>query len=246
MGKLTGERRAVAAAVLAFYSFLFLVVSMAPPPGWGATFGALSAVYAMGFFGLVAGYFWARWFCVGLGMSGLISAGISLFQVGPEPALLFYGGTHGVISLLLWGREMSKAFDGQTEWRERFHMDENATHRLGKAVIRVGISLPYMVMYALAPRDGAGETLAMAAGLGLVSLGVWGLMRMRTWGALAIGAGAVTTLATVATSAVVIPLQGGYGLNVLALGLGGSLLALAAVAPLVGPLLRFVTGSDES
>jgi hypothetical protein len=74
MGRLTGERRAIAAAILAFYVFVFLVLAMLLPAEWERTFMALGLVYGAGFFALVAGYFWARWYAIGLGMSGLITA----------------------------------------------------------------------------------------------------------------------------------------------------------------------------
>lgn len=220
------------------YGFLFLLVAMAPPPGWAACFSALAGVYALGFLSLVAGYFWARWYCIGLGMSGLISAAISMFQVGLEPALVFYGGTHAILAAGLWGRGMAERFDGRAEWRARFHMDEGASNRLGKAVIRAGISLPYIVMYALAPREGAAN-LALVAGAAAGLAGIWALLRMRTWGVLAMAAGAAGILASLSSSVDLASLGGGYALDVNAVGLGAALLLLAAVAPFVRPMLRF-------
>ena len=34
---------------------------------------ALAAVYGLAFFALVAGYFWARWYAVGVGLFGVIA-----------------------------------------------------------------------------------------------------------------------------------------------------------------------------
>ncbi|HWM86643.1 MAG TPA: hypothetical protein VNO33_12415 [Kofleriaceae bacterium] len=241
MGRLTGERRAFAAALLAFYGFIYLLVALQPPPGWAACFTAMALVYGAGFFGLVAGYFWARWYAIGLGMSGLITAVFSVIQIGMEPVLLFYGATHGGVSLFLWGGGMSTAFDGRKEWRERFHLDENSTHKLGKSVIRLGISLPYIVLYALAPKDGAGETLfALLAG-GLVLAGVVALFRLRTWGVAALAAGAMAMGASLVAGPLgLAPFGNGYAVNVTAAGAAGLLLVAAALVPFIKPVARFL------
>jgi hypothetical protein len=241
MGRLTGERRAFAAALLAFYGFIYMLVAMAPPPGWAACFAAMALVYGAGFFGLVAGYFWARWYAIGLGMSGLITAIFSIFQIGMEPVLLFYGATHAGVSLFLWGGGMSSAFDGRKEWRERFHLDENATHKLGKSVIRLGVSLPYIVLYALAPKDGAGEALfALAAG-GLVLTGAIATLRMRTWGLAALAGGAIAMGASLLAQPFGLsPFGNGYAVNMTAAGLAGLLLIAAAVAPFARPIARYL------
>ncbi len=241
MGRLTGERRAIAAALLVFYAFLYLLVALAPPPGWAAAFSAMALVYGAGFFGLVAGYFWARWYAIGLGMSGLITAVFSVIQIGMEPVLLFYGATHAGVSLFLWGGGMSSAFDGRKEWRERFHLDENSTHKLGKSVIRLGISLPYIVLYALAPKDGAGEAIfAMLAG-GLVLAGIVALFRLRTWGVAALAGGVVALAASLVTGAFgLAPFGNGYALNMTAAGAAGMLLVIAALAPFFRPVTRYL------
>jgi hypothetical protein len=241
MGRLTGERRAFAAALLAFYAFIYLLVALAPPPGWAACFAAMALVYGAGFFGLVAGYFWARWYAIGLGMSGLITAVFSVIQIGMEPVLLFYGATHGGVSLFLWGGGMSSAFDGRKEWRERFHLDENATHKLGKSVIRLGISLPYIVLYALAPKDGAGEAVFAALAGGLVLTGVIAMFRMRTWGVAALAGGVLAMAASlVAQPFDLAPFGNGYALNLTAAGAAGLLLVAAALAPFVKPIARYL------
>lgn len=245
MGRLTGERRALAAAVLAFYGFLYLVVGMTAPSEWTAAFAGMALVYGIGFFSLVAGYFWARWYSIGVGMSGLITAAFSMFQIGIEPVLVFYGGTHAFVSLALWGSGMSTAFDGRKEWRERFHLDDNATHKLGKSVIRLGISLPYVILYALAPRDGAGEAL-LAALAGVVAVsGVIGIVRMRTWGILALAGGTALvggSLAALSCSSQIAAFGNGYAINVWAAGAAALVGLIAALAPLTRPLLRYLRG----
>jgi hypothetical protein len=240
MGRFTGERKALAAAVLALYGLLFVVVAMSPPEGWQACFTALALVYGLGFFGVVAGYFWARWYAIGLGISGLVSAAISMWQIGMEPVLMFYGGTHAAISALLWGVDMAKGFDGREEWRARFHLDEAATNKLGKAVIRLGISLPYVVMYGLAPREDAGAALLALAGLGLVAFGTWALFSLRTWGIAALVGAAIVLVAAAPATPFAVALTGSYGVAVGLAGAAGITLLLAAVAPFAGPMFRFL------
>lgn len=245
MGRLTGERRAIAAALLVFYAFLYMVLALMGPPSWGAAAAAMCLVYGAGFFGLVAGYFWARWYAIGLGMSGLITAIFSVFQIGVEPILMFYGVTHGGVSLFLWGTGMSSGFDGRKEWRERFHLDENATHKLGKSVIRLGISLPYVILYALAPRDGAGEALfALVAGAVAVS-GLIGLYRLRSWGVLALAGGAALVALSVSSMSCgssIAAFGNGYAINVWAAGVGALIALAAALAPMARPLARYLRG----
>ena len=246
MGRLTGERRALAAAVLAFYGFLYLVVGMTAPSEWTAAFAGMALCYGIGFFALVAGYFWARWYSIGVGMSGLITAVFSMFQIGMEPVLVFYGGTHAFISLALWGNGMSAAFDGRKEWRERFHLDENATHKLGKSVIRLGISLPYVILYALAPREGAGEALLAILAGGVAVSGLVGMLRLRSWGVVALAGGSALVLASLAglsCGSAIAAFGNGYAINVEAAGVAALIAMVAALAPLARPIARYLRGA---
>ena len=86
-----------------------------------------------------------------------------MWQIGAEPVLLFVGGTHLAATLMLWGEAMSEPYDGQTAWREKLHMDEGAVQRLGRSVIRAGVSLPFVLLYALAPKPGSAETRRSAS-----------------------------------------------------------------------------------
>src|SRR5690348_13689110 len=133
MKRLVGERRAVAAAILAFYAFLYLVIAILDvQPGFSRALGAMGGVYALAFVGVVAGYFWARWYAIGVALSGVITTLVSIWQLGPEEVFLFIGATHMAVVLTLWGDAMAETFDGRAEWRARFHMDEHAVHRLGR------------------------------------------------------------------------------------------------------------------
>ena len=229
--KLVGERRALSAATFAFYFLIFLMIALvgSVPPENARSIYALAGCYGLAFFALVAGYFWARWYAVGLGLFGVITAVVGIWQIGPEPAFLFLGGTHLVATLLLWGEAMSQSYDGQTAWRERFHMDENAVHRLGRSVIRAGVSLPFVLLYALAPKAG-GEMIASLAALALTGFGLRALVRVRTWGIFAVGAAGVLLIALAAGDVVA---HGEW--FALRPALGGALLVSAA-APWARPL----------
>jgi hypothetical protein len=240
---LTGERRALAAAVFAFYAFLYLIVALQPPmPGWATCFGALAAVYGIGFFGLVAGYFWARWFSIGLGISGSIAACVSIWQVGLEPVILFYGGTHLGACIVLWGASMASAFDGKIEWRERFHLDESGTNKLGKAVIRAGVSLPYVIMYALAPKEDMGYALLAVGSGALAVAGVWGIVKMRSWGVLALVGGALGLATTIPAAPDFVAVSSKYALDVGTMGIAAAVLLLAAAAPFARPIVDHLRG----
>lgn len=238
MKRLVGERRALVAAVLAFYAFFYGVLALLGAAGaLGPAIAALAGVYGLAFFGLVAGYFWARWFASGVTMFGTIQGALALWQIGPEPIALFLLVTHGLAALFLWGDAMGAVFDGQTAWRERMSMDEHAAHRLGNAITRLGVSLPLVVLWALAPRAGS-HALALAA-CGLATLSAVGIFRMRTWAVFAM-LGTVGLLAgSVATSAGGVQVASGVtsGAPLAALAAG---LLLAAAVPFFAPIRDFL------
>src|SRR5262249_13330426 len=67
------------------------------------------------------------------------------------------------------------------DWRERWKMDEAAVNRLGKAIMRAGASLPYLIVAGLVPRQGlGGEAMGLVA-LALGVAGLAGIVRLRTW-----------------------------------------------------------------
>ena len=238
MERFTGERRGLAATVLAFYGFIYFLMAMSGMmPEWTAAWGSMAALYGMAFFALVAGYFWARWYAIGLGLSGLATAAFGVFQIGFDETLLFYGGTHGAVALLLYGRSMSATFDGRKDWRSRFHMSEAGSNKLGKAVVQATISLPYILLYALAPKDGMGAAGFVA--LALAGGGVYGLIKMRTWGVVAMaGAGLAVFSGLVLEPSMFT--SNGEVLSVQTVGIFGGALALAAIAPFAGPLVRYL------
>ena len=224
--KLVGERRALAAIVFMFYCLAYVLLAMVGPPEMQRALFALGGVYGLAFFALVAGYFWARWYAVGVGLYGVITSAVGMWQLGPEPVLLVIGGAHLAATLMLWGGSMSANYDGQTAWRQRFHMDDNAVQRLGRSVIRAGVSLPLVLAYALAPKPGGAAIVGIGALL-LAGVGLRALIKMKTWGILALGAAGTMML--------VLAGEGGG----LAPALSGALL-ISATAPFAAPMLRYV------
>ncbi|HEY4182641.1 MAG TPA: hypothetical protein VGM90_37680 [Kofleriaceae bacterium] len=239
--KLVGERRALAAIVFAFYFLYFVLGAIQNGPPVSGMLYALAGCYGLAFFALVAGYFWARWYAVGVGLFGVIVAAVSVWQLrggDPDewaalwPILAFFGGTHALASTLLWGDSMAAPFDGKTEWREKLHMDDNAVQRLGRSVIRAGVGLPFVLMYAFVPKQDAGTAIAFVA-LGLAAFGLRAVIRARTWGILALGlAGSAMITLACADAAMGAPMAW-----VLRPALAGGLL-FSAVAPWFGPLAR--------
>jgi len=223
--KFVGERRALAAIVLAFFFIYFVLAAIQFGGEMGRPFWGLAGVYGLASFSLIAGYFWARWYAVGVGLWGVILGALLLWQGGVHPVFLFVGGSHLTATLLLWGNGMSEAYDGKTNWREKFHMDENAVNRLGRSVIRAGVSLPFVLLYALQPRTGGLELAASLSALALTGLGIRGIIRLKTWGLMAMAAAGVILLALAGNDAMY-----GDSITVLKPALAGGLL-LSAVAP---------------
>ena len=221
---------------MAFYFLFYGVIAYSQlVPDFTKAFAAIAGVYGLAFFSLVAGYFWARWYGVGVGLYGVITAAVGMWQIGAEPVLLFIGGTHLAATVFLWGHAMSEPYDGQADWRRKFHMDESSVQRLGRSVIRAGVSLPFILLYAFAPKpDGASMVVSLAA-LVLVAAGLRGLVRMKTWGVLALGAAGALTLTMVGADVV------SHGLSALAIrpAIAGGMLIASAV-PFVAPIARFL------
>jgi hypothetical protein len=233
--KFAGERRALAAVVFVFYAIAYLGLALsALQPTLGPSFYALGGVYGLAFFALVAGYFWARWFAIGVGIYGIIVGALGMWQIGAEPLILFIGGTHLAAVVMLWGEGMSTSFDGRLGWREKFHMDESAVQRLGRSVIRAGVSLPIVLLYALAPKQPS-EALAGLAAFVLASFGLRALVQMKTWGVIALAGSGVLMLTLGAADLS----HATWALPPMMSMVAGALM-LAAAAPFARPMLRYV------
>lgn len=234
---LVGERRAVAAAVLSFYGFLYLLNAVMAPPEMGPMFTAMAALYGVAFFGVVAGWFWGRWYAQGMGYFGLAMGVIAIWQLGLEPVLVFITVSHALISFLLAGEAMAASFDGRTDWRAKFHLDDGGVNRLGKSVVRAAMSLPLLLIWALAPtQPGDDGNLAALLPLALGGAGLWGLLRMRTWGLLAL-AGSAVTVAGVSLSGASLHGTAGFGAGV-PVAIAAAFLLGGAVVPFARPLAR--------
>jgi hypothetical protein len=258
-------RRAVAALALSFFVTLYLMLSGNAPEGWGPAFLALAACYMVAFVGVTADWFWGRWFASGLGWSGLMVAVISTVMLGWMWPLAIYGGLHGLVLVLLLGKRMASIYDLQEGWRQRLGMDEHGVARLRKTVTRTAASLPSLILWALGPKD-PGQSLLHGAFLFAALLaGVSGLaavVRLRSWGVVALGASAVALLVHGGIHAspemgmsghgclpalfgvIFHPVLGVYPGLVAMVTLAGTalpgFLLLAAAIPFMGPALRFL------
>lgn len=239
--KLVGERRALAAIVFAFFFILFFLNGLALGSPDGNFLLALAGCYGLAFFALVAGYFWARWYAVGVGLFGVIVAAVSLWQAKSDPdlweliwrTLVFFGGAHLVATVMLWGDAMAAPYDGQTKWREKLHMDDNAVQRLGRSVIRAGVGLPFVLAYAFAPKPESAQTALALTAFVLAGVGLRGVVRARTWGVLALGLSG-TLMLSLAGADFAMGATDGW---VLRPALAGGLL-LSAASPWLAPLIR--------
>ena len=246
---LAGERKAIALTCLGFYAAFFgllsLLLSNAPPDqpevrAWWACFAALGACYGMSFFALAADWFWARWFAIGLGYSGVTVAGWSLFTMRTiDPVMLFYGLTHGAIALFLQGQKLMEQFDDKPGWRERLRLDDTGVAKVRHTITRAAASLPTLILIALAPKEGRGELLALFA------VGLVGVLWLRTWGVLLLmGLGLALPLLMLHSHP---PMVSGHPALlawplVHQLGLLSALFLSAASLPFLRPIAQFVMG----
>ncbi len=236
--RLEKERVAVSLLSLSFFVVLYTMAALNAPAAWRAALLSLALCYGVAFLALACQWFWARWYAAGLAWSGATLGLMSLVMVGWQPILVVYGGLHALVLVLLAGPHMVARFEMQAQWRERYAMDEFAVARLRRVVTRASAALPSLIVWSLAPREGQG--LGVLSGLAMVSAlaGLAGILRLRTWGALSLGASAALALASLAapTSPSLDAVQGwGGGLlcsgNLGLAALFAAVLLSAAVAP---------------
>jgi hypothetical protein len=243
------ERAALALLPLGFFVSLYTVIAVTAPPGWTPAFAALAGCYLMAFLAVASQWFWGRWFASGLGWSGFM-VGLGLIfhpDIGWNPLVGAYTIMHGAVIALLMGAKMAANYELQPAWRERFSMDEYGVARLGKTVTRASASLPTLILWALAPRTGQAIALAAAAAVVVGACGLAGILRMRTWGAVAllaagmiVGAGWLFTPGPDALAQADVP-AAALWTTLGAPGLALGLLAWATL-PLVRPAWRFLRG----
>lgn len=192
--RLEKERVAVSLLSLSFFVVLFSLAALSSPVAWRLAFLGLALCYVVAFLGLASQWFWARWYTSGLAWSGATLGLVSLVMMGWNPILAAYGGLHALVLCLLAGPHMVTRFEMQAAWRERYAMDEFAVARLRRVVTRAAAALPSLVVWALAPREGQGLGLVSGMALACVLVGLAGILRLRTWGVLALGVSTILTL----------------------------------------------------
>jgi hypothetical protein len=256
---LVGERKAVSLLALGFfttYFFLLTMLARTELPEYVPMFAGLLAVYVVAFMGVAAEWFWGRWFAIGLGYWG-ISMAIMAFVTTrslPTPILIF-GVAHALIALFLQGEKMAAVFDAKPQWRERWKLDEQGVLRVRKSVTRAASSLPALILFALAPREGAGLYAApwydfwAILLLGLAIAALFGLLTSRrTWTILSLAALGVAALWVAFTSHSLVWGSSVY-LDRLELmpqtshylvGAFGGIALIVAATPFLGPIASFV------
>ena len=249
---LVGERKALALLCLGFYTTLFFMIGISARtelPEWVPVFTAMFLMYGLAFFSVAAEWFWGRWFATGLGYWGMtmtVMAWVTTRSL--PPAMIIFGLMHAIVSLCLAGEKMASMFDAKPAWRARWKLDDQGVIRVRKSVTRAASSLPALIMFALAPREGQ-EALALTA-FALTLVGFGGLLANRTWGVMAfLGSGAATAallivgqqpdeLAAVYQYAP-FGVAGGAALTPL-LGVLATVLLFAAALPFLRPMAAFV------
>jgi hypothetical protein len=243
------ERPRVALALLplSLFGLQYLFSAIAGDPEVRAVLMGMAACYLLAFVALASEWFWARWFASGLGWSGAVMGLFALVLI-PEPELRvifgIFAGLHALVVVMLMGKKMAARYDMQPAWRERFGMDEFGVVRLGRAVTRASAALPGLIFWALGPRNPDPDFLVYAAA-GLAIVGLTGLLRLRTWGVLALG-GAAAAIFTAAPAGFPLPhtLLGLPDPMSVASALPGipaalALLLFAATLPFIGGAIRY-------
>lgn len=186
---MVGIRRAIALLLLGFYVTQFAMTAGLGPDETFAFSLGLALCYGLAFVGLAAEWFWARWFAIGVGNFGSFAL-LILLQTGPEPLITFFGVTHVIIWVMLLGEGMAAKYEHSEHTAERWNFQEESLILMRRAVKSAGTTLPFLILYTLAPRPEALQLATLALGVA----GLWGLLRGRTWGALALGGAGVVGL----------------------------------------------------
>ncbi len=176
---MVGVRKAIVLLILGFFfSQLSMVALLGPSETFGLYMG-LSLCYGVAFFGLAAEWFWARWFAMGIGNFGSVFL-LLMLQMGFEPILLFFGGTHALVALMLMGEGMASRYEYSEYTKERWNFQDESLVLMRRAFKSAGSTFPLLVMYLFAPKP---EALTFAM-LGMAAMAAFGLARGKTWGLL--------------------------------------------------------------
>jgi hypothetical protein len=186
---MVGIRRSLALLILGFYVTQFAMTAWLGPEELFACYLGLALTYGLAFVALGAEWFWARWFAIGVGNFGSLLL-LVLLKVGMEPIIAFFGFTHLAVAVLLLGEGMAARYEHSEATAERWNFHEESLILMRRAVKSAGSTIPFLILYALAPRPEALQLTALALG----AWGLWGLLRGRTWGVLALGAAGLVAL----------------------------------------------------
>ncbi|MBK6918458.1 MAG: hypothetical protein IPH07_13765 [Deltaproteobacteria bacterium] len=179
---MVGLRRAIALLLLGFYVTQFAMTAWLGPDDMFPAYLGLALCYGLAFIALGAEWFWGRWFAMGIGNFGSLLL-LVLFKVGLEPMIAFFGFTHLAIAVFLLGEGMAARYEHSEATAERWNFQEESLALMRRATLSAGSTLPFLILYALAPRPDAFQVTALVAG----AAGLYGLLRGRTWGVLALG-----------------------------------------------------------
>ncbi len=200
---MVGLRRALALLILGFYVTQFAMTALLGPDELFAAFTGLALCYGLAFVGLGAEWFWARWFAMGVGNFGSLAL-LLLFQMGFEPTIAFFGFTHLAVSVLLIGEGMAAHYEHSERAKERWNLQDDSLALMRRAIKSAGSTIPFLILYGLAPRGALLATGALVLGVA----GLIGLLRGKTWSIFAMaGAG---TLALIDGLALLGPATVGY------------------------------------
>ncbi|HXU73235.1 MAG TPA: hypothetical protein VN947_28145 [Polyangia bacterium] len=249
---LVGERKALALLCLGFYTTLFFMIGLSARtelPEWVPVFSAMTLMYALAFFSVAAEWFWGRWFATGLGYWGMTMTIMAWVTTRSLPmALVIFGSMHAIVSLCLGGEKMAALFDAKPAWRARWKLDDQGVIRVRKSVTRAASSLPALIMFALAPREG--QMLLGLTAFALAIVGFGGVLVARTYGVMALGASAAVLAALAIFGAAPSGVYGFFTQSVFfagsdarlmaELGAWAPLLLLAATLPFAKPMAAYV------
>lgn len=176
-------------AVLHLELALLLLLGGDDSGAWRVPMG-FAVCYGLSAFALTAGWFWARWFANGIawywfGLGLMLLAFLLMRHESPAACIIAaaFAGIHGLVVFCLSGRKMGEAYELTPGWRERFKLDEYAIRPVGRVVTFTAAALPELIVRVVGPRPEAVGVVLGLAGL----LGLWGVLRLRTWGVLLVG-----------------------------------------------------------
>lgn len=173
---MVGVRKALVLLILGFFCSQLAMVALLGPSETLVLYLGLALCYGIAFFGLAAEWFWARWFAMGIGNFGSVFL-LLMLQMGFEPILAFFGGSHALVAVMLMGEGMASRYEYSEHTKERWNFQDESLVLMRRAFKSAGSTLPLLVLYFFAPKP---EAITVAL-LGLAVLASVGLARGKTW-----------------------------------------------------------------